>query len=86
MYCRFDTFQPFSCDVLSSIINKFNRTTCGLDPFPTDLLMSHLWIQTTQPTSGYKGLCKSCRNLRDQFTVFVQAGHADPLDGRRCSS
>ena len=37
-----DTFQPISCDVLSSIINKLNRTTCGLDPFPTQLLMSHL--------------------------------------------
>ena len=29
------TFQPLSCDVLASIINKLNRTTCGLDPFPT---------------------------------------------------
>ena len=29
----FDTFQPISCDVLSSIIYKFNKTTCGLDPF-----------------------------------------------------
>ena len=38
----FDTFQPLSCDVLSSIIHKLNRTTCGLDPFPTTLLMSHL--------------------------------------------
>ena len=37
-----DTFQPISCDVLSSIIHKLNRTTCGLDPFPTKLLMSHL--------------------------------------------
>ena len=25
----FDTFQPLSCDVLASIINKLNRTTCG---------------------------------------------------------
>ena len=23
-------------------IHKLNRTTCGLDPFPTKLLMSHL--------------------------------------------
>ena len=38
----FDTFQPISCDVLSSIINKLNRTTCGLDPFPTKLFMSQL--------------------------------------------
>ena len=37
----FDTFQPLSCDVLASIIHKLNRTTCGLDPFPTTLLMSH---------------------------------------------
>ena len=38
----FDTFQPLSCDGLASIIHKLNRTTCGLDPFPTKLLMSHL--------------------------------------------
>ena len=38
----FDTFQPLSSDVLASIIHKLNRTTCGLDPFPTKLLMSHL--------------------------------------------
>ena len=38
----FDTFQPLSCDVLASIIHKLNRTTCGLDPFPTKLFMSHL--------------------------------------------
>ena len=38
----FDTFQPLSCDVLAIIIHKLNRTTCGLDPFPTKLLMSHL--------------------------------------------
>ena len=38
----FDTFQPLSCDILASIIHKLNRTTCGLDPFPTKLLMSHL--------------------------------------------
>ena len=38
----FDTFQPLSYDVLASIINKLNRTTCGLDTFPTKLLMSHL--------------------------------------------
>ena len=29
------TFQPLSCDVLASIIHKLNRTTGGLDPFPT---------------------------------------------------
>ena len=38
----FDTFQPYFCDVLASIIHKLNRTTCGLDLFPTKLLMSHL--------------------------------------------
>ena len=38
----FDTFRPPSCDVLSSIIPKLNITTCGLAPFPTKLLMSHL--------------------------------------------
>ena len=38
----FDTFQPLSCDVLASVIHKLNRTTRGLDPFPTKLLMSHL--------------------------------------------
>ena len=38
----FDTLQPIPCDVLSSIIHKLNRTTCGLEPFPTKLLMSHL--------------------------------------------
>ena len=38
----FDTFQPLSRDVLVSIIHKLNRTTCGVDPFPTKLLMSHL--------------------------------------------
>ena len=38
----FDTFQQLSCDVLASIIHKLNRTTCGLDPFPTKLVISHL--------------------------------------------
>ena len=38
----FDTFQPLSCDVLASIIYTLNITTCGLDPFPTKLLMSNL--------------------------------------------
>ena len=38
----FDTFQPLSCVVLSSIIHKINSTTCGLEPFPTQLFMSHL--------------------------------------------
>ena len=38
----FDTSQPLSCNVLASINHKLNRTTCGLDPFPTKLLMSHL--------------------------------------------
>ena len=38
----FDTFHPLSCDVLSSLIIKLNKTTCALDPFPTKLLMYHL--------------------------------------------
>ena len=38
----FVTFHPLSCDVLSSLIRKFNKTTCVLDPFPTKLLISHL--------------------------------------------
>ena len=36
-----DTFHPLSCDVFSSIIHKYNRNTCWLDPFPTKLLLSH---------------------------------------------
>ena len=39
----FDTFHPLSCDVLSSLISKLNKTTCVFDPFPTKLLMSHLF-------------------------------------------
>ena len=39
----FYTFHPLSCDVLSSLISKLNKTTCVLDPFPTKLLMSHLF-------------------------------------------
>ena len=38
----FYTFQSLSCNGMSSIIIKLNRTTCGLDPFPTKFLMSHL--------------------------------------------
>ena len=38
----FETFHPLSCDVLSSLIRKLNKTTCVLDPFPTKLSMSHL--------------------------------------------
>ena len=37
----FDAFYPLSCDVLSSLISKLNKTTV-LDPFPTKLLMSNL--------------------------------------------
>ena len=41
--------------------------------------------------SGHKLLCKLCRTfpppaMGARFTVFGQAGHADPLDGWRCSS
>ena len=42
MHGCFDTFHPLSCDVLSSLISKLNKTACVLDPFPTNLLMSHL--------------------------------------------
>ena len=38
----FDTFRPLSCDVLSSLIGKLNKTTCVIDQFQTKLLMSHL--------------------------------------------
>ena len=38
----FDTFHPLSCDVLSSLIRKLNKSTCVLDPFPTKLLMSDI--------------------------------------------
>ena len=38
----FDTFHPLSCDVLSSLSRKLNKTTCVLDPFLTKLLMCHL--------------------------------------------
>ena len=37
----FNTFLSLSCDMLSSLIRKLNKTTCALDPFPTKLLMSH---------------------------------------------
>ena len=38
----FNTFHPLSCDVLLSLICKLNKTTYVLDPFPTELLMSHI--------------------------------------------
>ena len=44
VYYAFSEFQPLSCDVLASIIHKLNRSTCGLDPFPTKLLMSYLFF------------------------------------------
>ena len=43
MQSGFDTFHPFSCDVLSSLIRKLNKTTFVLDTFPTKLLMCHLY-------------------------------------------
>ena len=61
-------------------------------------VLSCRWLQTRQPTykrcschSGHKFLCKLCRTFPPpamgvRFTVFGQAGHADPLDGWRCSS
>ena len=49
----FDTFQPLSCDVLASIIHKLDRTTCGLDPFPTKLLMISIDILYYQYYSTY---------------------------------
>ena len=46
--------------------------------------------QTTQPTSGevVTAATNSCANcvVPSQFTVFGQAGHADPLVGWRCFS
>ena len=45
----FDTFQPLSCDVLASIIHKLNRTTCGLDPFPTKLLYIIMFSASPPP-------------------------------------
>ena len=38
----FDKIHPLSCDGLTSLIRKLNKTTCVLDPFPTKLLMCHL--------------------------------------------
>ena len=38
----FDICQPLSRDVLASIIHRLNNTICGLDSFPTKLLMSHV--------------------------------------------
>ena len=38
----FDTYHPLSCDVLSGLICKLNKTTCVLDPFPIKLLMTHI--------------------------------------------
>ena len=40
---------------------------------------------------SYKQSCKLCQNhlplaMGARFTVFGQAGHADPLDGWCCSS
>ena len=67
MHCRYDTFQPLSCDVLASIIHKLNRTTCGLDPFLTKLLMSLLCsiiniilrIVNCFSYGGFPAFCKS---------------------------
>ena len=38
----FEIFHPLSSDVLSSLLHKLNKTTCVLDPFLTELLISHL--------------------------------------------
>ena len=40
--CVFDTIQALSCDVVSTIIHKLNRTTCGSDHFLTKSLMFQL--------------------------------------------
>ena len=37
MHGCFDTFHPLSYDVFSSLIRHLNKTTCVLDPFPTNL-------------------------------------------------
>ena len=42
LVCAVYKFHPLSCVVWSSIIRKWIKTTCMLDPFPTKLLMSHL--------------------------------------------
>ena len=64
----FDTFHPLSCDVVSSLIRKLNKTACVLDPFPTKLLMCHLssildiiiWIVNHCFSSGvFYTSCKS---------------------------
>ena len=74
----FDTFQPLFCDVLVSIIHKLNRTTCGLDPFPTKLLMSHLssFILYYQYYSTY---CESLF-LVWWFSSNLQVGDHIPFD------
>ena len=40
----FLTFHTLSCDVLSNIIRKLNKTTCVLEKIPTKLLMSYLLL------------------------------------------
>ena len=35
----FDIFHPLSCDVLSGLISKLNKTICVLDPFSSKLLI-----------------------------------------------
>ena len=68
-----NTFQPLSYDVLASIIHKLNRTTCGLDPFPTKLLMSHLSyiisiilciVNLCLSSGNFSASCKSAINYR----------------------
>ena len=36
MHRVFDTSHPLSCDVLSSINHKLNKTTCVVGPFSTN--------------------------------------------------
>ena len=54
--------------MLTSIIHKLNRTTCGLDPFPTKLLMSDLFsiikmiliiVNLCFSSGGFPASCKS---------------------------
>ena len=66
----FDTFHPLSCDVLSSLICKLNKTICVFDPFPTKLLMSHL--------SCIINILYIIMNLCFSFCVFHVSGQIPP--------
>ena len=67
----FDTFHPLSCDVLSSLISKLNKTTCVLDPFPTKSLA----IQATQIHDHLIN-----NDIVDNFQSAYKAGHSCETD------